>query len=53
MEQNEDALELPALALCFIRRWSHKAYSQTGREDRQVVILYWRFRRLPPPPASL
>lgn len=44
MEQNADAstepLASPAVALCFIRLWSHKAFGQTGREDRQVVILY-------------
>ncbi len=44
MEQNEDAsteaLALLAVALCFIRRRSHKACGQMGREDRQVVILY-------------
>lgn len=44
MERNEDAstkaLALPAVALCFIKRRSHEACGQTGREDRQVVILY-------------
>lgn len=44
MEQNEEAsteaLALPVIAVCFIRRRSHNACSQTGCEDRQVVILY-------------
>lgn len=45
MEQTEEAsteeLALQTVALCFIRRWSHKACGQMGREDRQVVILYY------------
>lgn len=42
-----------AVALFFMRWWSHKAYSQTGGEGRQVVVLYWSFRQLLASPASL
>lgn len=53
MVLNEDALASPAVALFFITWWTHKAYSQTGCEGRQVVVLYWSFRQLLASPASL